>query len=237
MADLSVDFWTDKGTSRNDRLQLLEQPLQGLSTLHEMGIMHRDITRQNILRLSLRPPHAAICDYGKAIEVEHSKETRIGPIHTLAPEVWIVEVRGPYTRGIDVWAYGYTIAEILGYSGWAGDQPITPERHEAILAMLQSHVRKFREDEDLVDLAACMLAWDPGQRPTAAEALKHRCWAPIRLSALLEPGPEDGFIVAKGETLKRSRVAPTPAVEFRHRAHDPAAGPLKFSSETENFIC
>lgn len=201
MADLSVAFWTDKGISRNDRLQLLEQPLHGLSTLHEMGIMHRDIRRQNILWLSLRPPHAAICDYGHAIEAEHSKETRIGPIYTLAPEVWIVEAHGPYTRGIDVWAYGYAIAEILGYCGWVGNQPITPERHEAILAILQSHMHKFPEDEDLVDLATCMLDWDPERRPTAAEALKHRCWGPIRLPALLDPGPEDDFIVAKEETL------------------------------------
>ncbi len=75
--------------------------------MHEMRVMHRDIRPQNMLLLSENPPRAAICDYGKAIEAEVSRDTRIGPIHTLAPEVWTAAESG-YTRSIDVWAFNYT---------------------------------------------------------------------------------------------------------------------------------
>ncbi|KAI9677073.1 MAG: hypothetical protein M1817_006912 [Caeruleum heppii] len=210
--DLSAPFWSDESISHNDRLQLLEQPLQGLSVLHDMGIMHRDIRRQNILQLSLRPPRTALCDYGKAIEAVCSKQTTIGPVHTLAPEVWTAKRQGPYGPSIDVWAYGYTIAEVLGYHGWADNPPIRPERHQAILAMLQNHMHKCPEDEDLVDLATRMLAWDPERRPTAAEALEHRCWAPVRNQITSHARPEDDLIVAQEGTLKRRRMIPFDSV-------------------------
>ena len=220
-ADLSTGFWTDADIPRNNKLQLLEQPLQGLRTLHEIGIMHRDIRPQNILRLSVRPPRATICDYGKALEAEKSQDTQISPIHTLAPEVWT----GPYTRAIDVWAYGYAIAEVLGYRGWIGNPRITHERHDAVSAILQHHMRQYPDDKDLVDLALQMLAGDPRRRPTAAEALDHRCWAPIQCRDVPD--------VAGKETRKRSKVAHT--VEEQSQI-DSGAGTRKFSPETERFL-
>lgn len=154
-------------------------PLRGLSALHEMRIMHRDIRPQNMLLLSEKPPRAAICDYGKAIEAEVSKDTRIGPIHTLAPEVWTAAESG-YTRSIDVWAFGYAIADILGYRPRAPYPRISLDRHREILNKLRTHAERVPEDEGVVDLATRMLAWNPSQRLTAAEALEHTCWAPIR---------------------------------------------------------
>jgi serine/threonine protein kinase len=147
-----------------------------------MGIMHRDIRPANMLQLSSKPAQAAICDFGKAIEAESSKYTAIGPVHTVAPEVWDIAYQGAYTRSIDIWAFGYAIAEILRCPGAynCGNPAITRERHETILEALRIHARQDPEDDDLVDLAIWMLAWQPKLRPTAAEALKHKCWAPIR---------------------------------------------------------
>jgi len=144
-----------------------------------MRVMHRDIRPQNMLLLSERPPRAAICDYGKAIEAEVSRDTGIGPIHTLAPEVWTAAESG-YTRSIDVWAFGYAIANILGYLPRAPYPRISHDRHSEIFNNLRTHAEGVPEDEGIVDLAIRMLAWDPSERLTAAEALNHRCWAPIR---------------------------------------------------------
>ena len=94
-SDLAFDFWTNSDISREIKLQWLRQPLEGIMTLHAMGIMHRDIRPKNMLILSKQPARASICDYGKAIQAETSTVTTIGPICTLAPEVWTVSRDGP----------------------------------------------------------------------------------------------------------------------------------------------
>ena len=184
--DFSTFDWFNSKISQPDKFRLLEQLLEGLSTLHRLGIMHRDIRRQNVLLLSLEPAEAAICDFGKATKAESSENTSIGPIYTLAPEVWCVKSVGPYTNSIDIWAFGYAIAELFGYYGWQGNPPINPERYDSMVAMLQTHSSKHPIDEDLVDLVLRMLKWNPKQRPTATEALQHRCWNFIRAQSPLE---------------------------------------------------
>lgn len=136
--------------------------------------------------MSTEPPRASLCDYGKAIEAKNATDTTIGPIHTLAPEVWTKNCS--YTDKIDMWAYGYAIAEILGYCvAKSSDQnsyrtknpPITHHRHWAILEMLRAHCNKVIEDELLVDLISKLLTWNPGERLSANQALEHLCWNSI----------------------------------------------------------
>ena len=187
-SDLTVNFWTNPNIPRKTKLHWLREPLEGIRTLHDMGIMHRDIRPKNMLIVSIEPPRAALCDYGKAIEAEKDSTTRIGPISTLAPEVWTIPRTGPYTAKIDMWAYGYAIAEIFGYSAWkypGGDHPrssdpeITVGRLAAIHRMLGTHCASVTEDRALVDLAEKLLVWDPARRWSAAQALEHECWNSI----------------------------------------------------------
>ena len=188
LSDFTVKFWTSPNISRKAKLQLLKEPLERLKTMHAMNILHRDIRLNNMLILSFDPPRATICDYGKAIEAENSVTTTIGPIHTLAPEVWTTDRDGPYTRKVDTWAYGYAIAETLGYSvrgtakaagSYIDINPrITRDRHAAILGMLHDHSKKTPEDRSIVDLASELLAWLPEDRWSADQALEHECWNP-----------------------------------------------------------
>lgn len=166
----------------------LREILEGIGTLHAMGIMHRDIRPKNMLIMSTEPPRASLCDYGKAIETGYATATTLGPIHTLAPEVWAVSREGPYTNKIDMWAYGYAVVEILGYSvakypgpeGYhSNNPPITYHRHQAILEMLRAHRNEVTEDEPLVDLISKLLTWNPGERLSADQALEHLCWNSI----------------------------------------------------------
>ena len=186
-SDFSIDFWHDGNVSRKYKLQLLREPLEGIRTLHEMEIMHRDIRLKNMLIMSNKPPRASLCDYGKAIQAKSSTVTTIGPIPTLAPEVWTVRRDGPYTAKIDMWAYGYAIAEILvftlqksqGPKYFYENSPITPFRHSEILRMLRFHCIHMSEDEPLVDLVSKLLIWKPEERWSAEQALQHKCWSPI----------------------------------------------------------
>ena len=159
-------------------MKLLKGPLEGLTTLHAMGIIHRDVRRQNMLVLSYDPPQASLCDYGKAVEAETATDTRIGPIHTLAPKVWTTAEDGPYTAVIDTWAYGYAIAEILGYKSLE-DSNITQERLASILKILTGTHGRGTGGEALVDLVSNLLVWEPQNRWSAAQALQHVCWNSI----------------------------------------------------------
>lgn len=214
-SDFSAHFWVSPDISHETKLEWLREPLEGIRTLHAMGIMHRDIRRQNILILSEKPARVSICDYGKAIEAERCTVTTIGPICTLAPEVWTVSIDGPYTHKIDVWAYGYTIAEILGYSvskflgrdGNCGNNPrITRNRHAAILEMLHAHCERAAEDALLVDLATKLLTWRAAERWSAAQALEHECWAPIMQNREENRSIEQGTVQGGRLQSKRTKT-------------------------------
>lgn len=101
----------------------------------------------------------------------------------MAPGVWTVATDGPYTAKIDIWAYGYAIAEILvcplqkhpGPKFFYTNAPITRGRHSAILSMLRAHCSKAIENEPLVNLVSKLLVWKLEERWSADQALQHDC--------------------------------------------------------------
>ena len=208
-SDLSINFWTDSEISRNTKLQWLREPLEGIRTMHAMGVMHRDIRLQNTLIVSVQPPRASLCDYGKAIESQTSTVTTIGPIPTLAPEVWTVSINGPYTSQIDMWAYGFAIAQIMvfarqkdyGTAYFTENVRITRARHLVILDMLREHCRVASEDEPLVDLVSKLLVWNPKERWSAEQAVQHDCW-----NSLIQQEGKRNILEEELSGTKRTRI-------------------------------
>ena len=176
LGDFSTFKWAEIDLST--RIGLLRGPLNGLDALHKAGYMHRDITLRNILVYSLKPPIAVLCDYGKAVRSPSATDSRIGPIPTLAPEV---DTKGHalYNNKIDIWGIGYVCSRILfnAYMIQNLDMGTRPDRtwHEAIMTQLSEYAKFGRPQRSFADLVSRMLAWDPADRPTAAEALKHSC--------------------------------------------------------------
>ena len=253
----SANFWSRPEIPYLIKLQWLREVLEGIAWLHDLGIMHRDIRPQNMLIMSIDPGRACLCDYGKAIKAETCSVTTIGPIHTLAPEVWSVRVDGPYNNKIDVWAYGYAVAEILGYSfkrhtGRASgsssihsNQPITRQRHAVMMNMLRSHSRKHPENEALVGLLEHLLTWSPEDRWSATEALEHECWNPI-LPSQRAPGHGKRDTAASEqqhdeEELQWDRETPlTPRKDRQEEEGEKAAvdeiPTQEFSQRTKEYI-
>ncbi|MCJ1242889.1 signal transducing kinase of the PAK [Trapelia coarctata] len=184
--DFARPFWNYPGLSLNVKMRLLKDTLQGICSLHKMGIMHRDITRKNMLILSTKPPQAALCDYGKATSEPEPKSTFIGPIRTLAPEVWNGSA---YCAKIDLWAWGYAVGGSV----------------RVFVRMLESHGSKAPDDQPLIDLLNQLLVWNPLNRISADEALTHFCW-----KILDEDSAEEstgGVSGARSSETKRIRLA------------------------------
>ena len=177
------------------KIRLFWKTLKGLQVLHHRGIMHRDITRRNLLVISLNPADAVLCDYGKATSTRQSADTCLGPVHTLAPEVW---AKSFYTNSIDVWAWAYAMTEVLGYR-YRGNDRINVQRLAEIHQWLSDRATSAECEADLVGLVYSMLSWKPEERTTVDSALQHSCWA--TLSGKLPDASDD-----EEETLRPRKV-------------------------------
>lgn len=129
--------------------------------------------------MSLDPPEAVICDYGKAVHSQRESKSNTGPIPTLAPEVHMDGHRS-YDNRIDIWGIGYVCCQILvnPYSIKHFDMTkgLDEARHTIIMEQLSGYARLGPLQHTFIDLVKRMFAWDPANRPTAAEALQHSCF-------------------------------------------------------------
>ncbi|KAK0702207.1 kinase-like domain-containing protein [Lasiosphaeris hirsuta] len=162
------------------RLTLFHDVLAGLGTIHAAGVMHRDISLKNLLILSLEPPLAAICDFGKATDKPYSADTAIGPVETVAPEVWTSGPHGQYGRGVDLWSLGYAWLSTFGHlrdvTSARGDLKTDSARRDGILDALHARVHRGIIPDDLGHLMETMLAFDASKRGTVGLVLQDPVW-------------------------------------------------------------
>ena len=172
ITDFAHQSWSRVSTAV--MLLLLRQVLQGLAALHQAGYMHRDVTARNMLIMSLDPPKAVLCDYGKAILAETHIDPGLGPRSTLAPEV-SDDASSQYDHKIDIWAFGWACCYL-----WFPRHPCLRRKAETnFLKDLQPAITSYRLRGALenlfADLVVSMLSWEPANRPSAEDALDHPC--------------------------------------------------------------
>ncbi|KAL8832829.1 MAG: hypothetical protein Q9191_000013 [Dirinaria sp. TL-2023a] len=176
IGDFASQNWSSIDLSTT--IALLRGPLQGLKSLHEAGYMHRDVSVRNLLVMSLDPPEGVLCDYGKARRSLEEKDSRIGPIPTLAPEV---DGEAYYDSKIDVWGIGYVCCCILfpKYQRQRVDNFRPPNRnlnwYVGLTPLLEAYQERGQLERSFGDLVTKMIAWEPKSRMTAAQALQHPC--------------------------------------------------------------
>ena len=174
------DFVSQDWTSINlsTTIALLRGPLQGLKALHEAGYMHRDVSVRNLLVMSLDPPRGVLCDYGKARRSLKEKDSRIGPIPTLAPEV---DGENYYDNKIDIWGIGYVCCCILfpAYQRQRVDNFRRPNQnlkwYVGLTPLLATYQERGPLERSFGDFVTNLIAWEPKSRLTAAQALQHPC--------------------------------------------------------------
>ncbi|ROW02423.1 hypothetical protein VMCG_06031 [Cytospora schulzeri] len=193
------------------RLALFRQVLEGLRNLHSAGIMHRDISPNNLLVFSLQPPSAAICDFGKSKQGTKGIQRGLGPLTFTAPEVGTQE---EYTNSIDV--FSLALSMLATFKTWVYTGPMyNRDNHTRVLEHLASLQSRMPDHLDV--LLRSMLAWDPADRPTAEQALASGVWEQIDV---VEPGPgsesqssgeSSGRAPSSTETRRQRSGGPSPS--------------------------
>lgn len=145
--------------------KMCKEVLEGLKYLHQQGIIHRDIKRDNIFydRTTF-----VIADLGFAIKDTEEKDFNFGTLEYKAPEVISLL---PYNVKIDIYALGITVFKImkdiindtLKFLEKEPKPNLTPIEVITIL-LPKAHL--------LADFMSSLLK-GPDERPTAEEALSH----------------------------------------------------------------
>ncbi|KAL6629422.1 hypothetical protein ACP70R_029187 [Stipagrostis hirtigluma subsp. patula] len=186
--------------SEDETRAFMRQLLGAAETLHDAGIIHRNITPENILVGPDGTPK--ICGFGAAMQTAKPKrrcglEKRVD--HTMrycSPEQHIGMCH--YTPAVDVWALGCVMAELL-----AGKPLFEFDTEDDVFEeILYLRDQLVAEDLEVFDdylpelsqagreLLAGLLSFEDDERLTAAEALKHPWFAEdAKLPAIAKAEP------------------------------------------------
>lgn len=143
----------------NDRegRTIIYQTLDGLTYLHEQGVIHRDLKPGNILVKTRQPMHIKVADFGISTKLSEEHNTLCGTHLYAAPEIWTP----PYTEKIDVWSVGIIVLEL-----WAG----LPKYNRDTWAQ-EVLSRKATTSRAVMDFLDHLLQLDPSERSSARRCL------------------------------------------------------------------
>jgi len=163
------------------------QIVDALKFCHDQGVAHRDLKPENIC-VDEEETFVKIVDFGCAIRTSSSRlpEGPCGTMPFMAPEV--MDNRNYEARGVDVWAWGVNVLEMLCGVGKLGElmgwpRNVAPSKDRALdLAAffeteeaLKPTLRECFGNEvpdALIEVLAGALSADPSERWKAADVCK-----------------------------------------------------------------
>ena len=154
--------------SVSQKAHLLREIARGLAVAHERGLIHRDLKPENVIvGPDMRP---RILDFGLAVSLDEAAAQSGGfegtPLYA-SPE----QVRGKsLTAASDVFSFGSVMFKVL-----TGRAPFAGESVGEVLKAIATTAPPFLREvavgvpEDLQAICLACLAWNPVDRPSAAE--------------------------------------------------------------------
>ncbi|XP_023661221.1 calcium/calmodulin-dependent protein kinase type 1-like isoform X2 [Paramormyrops kingsleyae] len=162
-------FYTEKDASK-----LIQQILDAVRYLHDMGIVHRDLKPENLLYYSMDDDSKImISDFGLS-KIEASDvvmSTACGTPGYVAPEVL---AQKPYNKAVDCWSIG-----VISYILLCGYPPFYDENDVKLFTQILKAEYEFDSPywDDISDSAKDfifhLMEKDPTKRFTCEQALQH----------------------------------------------------------------
>lgn len=167
------DQIVQKGSFTEDEAaKVVKQILSAVNYIHSNNIVHRDLKPENILLDTAKNNIIKIIDWGTARFFEKNKKMNkvSGTPYYIAPEVLFEK----YDEKCDVWSVG-----IIMYILLCGYPPFNGDNDNEILNKIKIGKFVFPAEEwsgvseEAKDLINCMLRFNPSERLSAADCLKH----------------------------------------------------------------
>ncbi|WP_428389680.1 protein kinase domain-containing protein [Mucisphaera sp.] len=189
---------SDGGLGPQKTAYFLREIGKGLSYLHDCGVVHRDLKPGNIF---YDEGYVKIGDYGlakaMAASPQQSQTVTVGTVHYMAPEIGA----GRYDRGIDIYAMGVLVYEMLtGRVPFGGASPA-----EVLMKHLSVPVDVSALPAPFDRVVAKAMAKDPAERyATIGEMVEDVYGSSAIRESLSTYGAEDLTVYARRAAAKMS---------------------------------
>ena len=157
-----------------DRIADARAVASALAAIHAAGIVHRDLSPQNMLRMG--DGRLVLSDFGLATDASENTSIHGGTVAYMAPEVVL---GGKASVASDIWSLGVLMHEMV-----FGVKPRWPGVADATEMLAPELGRKLTDDERAVlDACRACTAKDPARRVANAEEAgrllteRRRWWA------------------------------------------------------------
>jgi len=159
----------------NDAAIVMKQLLSAINYCHSKKIVHRDLKPENMLLEQDKDlEKIKIVDFGTSLVYDSGKklEEKLGTAYYIAPEV----IKKSYNEKCDLWSCG-----VIMYILISGEPPFNDPRADNDAIMKKVELGKYDIEhgvwksvsKEAKDLIKKLLTYDPAERISAEQALKH----------------------------------------------------------------